>query len=216
MEVKEIRRRNVHHLVKEAGGPTAFGVMVQRDQVQVSQWVAGKSIGSNLARHIEDAIGRPVGWLDAPHWDDADEPTPAALVEIPIYSARVSAGPGADNRDAAKIGTLFFRPSSLAKKGIAQEHAHVFPVDGDSMIPRLYKGDVVMIDTTQTTIRNGKIYVLRIGDDDSLVKRLFQLPDGKIRVCSDNKSDPQYADFEVDQHDVTIIGRVRWIGSWED
>lgn len=215
MNSKEIRRRNIAWLVKLADGPTLFGERVGRDQVQVSQWVGGKSVGDKLARHIEDACDYPEGWLDTPHWDDAEDPPEEALTEIPVYDARAAAGFGADNAEARKVGTLFFRPRSLERKLISSSSAHVFSVSGDSMVPRLYHGDSVLFDTSDTEVRNGKIYVLRIGDD-TLVKRLFQQSDGFVRVTSDNRADPQYADFSVRQDEIEVIGRVRWVGSWEE
>jgi phage repressor protein C with HTH and peptisase S24 domain len=215
MEAKEIRRKNVYALVKAMGGPTAFGAAVGRDQVQVSQWTAGKPLGDKLARHIEDSLGKPLGWLDAPHWDEAEDIPAETLTEIPVYDARAAAGFGADNAEARKIGTLFFRPRSLERKAIRSENAHVFSVSGDSMVPRLYHGDSVLFDASDTGIKNGKIYVLKVGDD-TLVKRLFQQPDGFVRVSSDNKADPQFADFSVRQDEVTVLGRVRWVGSWEE
>ena len=70
MDNKAVRARNIEHLVRTHMGPTAFGRLVDRDQVQVSQWLGGKPIGDRLARHIEDSLAKPTGWLDQPHWED--------------------------------------------------------------------------------------------------------------------------------------------------
>jgi hypothetical protein len=51
-------------LVAAAGGPTEFGKLVGREQVQVSQWLGGKNVGDRLARDIEEKLGKRTGWLD--------------------------------------------------------------------------------------------------------------------------------------------------------
>lgn len=78
MDATSTRARNVAMLVEQAGGPTAFGKLIDRDQVQVSQWTSEtkpKAIGGRLARYIEGKLGREKGWLDHPQWN-AHEPAP--------------------------------------------------------------------------------------------------------------------------------------------
>jgi hypothetical protein len=69
MDNKAVRKRNIEWLVPLHGGSTEFGKLVERDQVQVSQWLGGKPIGDKLARHVEAKLGKPVGWLDQPQWE---------------------------------------------------------------------------------------------------------------------------------------------------
>lgn len=71
MDASRTRTLNIAMLVEQAGGPTMFGKLIDRDQVQVSQWMSAKKpkpIGGRLARYIEGKIGREAGWLDQPHW----------------------------------------------------------------------------------------------------------------------------------------------------
>jgi len=75
MDVSEVRARNLRLLVQRAGGPTAFGLLVGRDQVQVSQWTSEKTqkvVGTRLARDIERQLELERGWLDRPQWTGAD------------------------------------------------------------------------------------------------------------------------------------------------
>jgi hypothetical protein len=64
MDNKSVRRQNIKLLVQKAGGPTEFGKLIDREQVQVSQWVGGKNIGDRLARHIEERLHVAEGTLD--------------------------------------------------------------------------------------------------------------------------------------------------------
>lgn len=138
-------------------------------------------------------------------------------VEIPVWDARAAAGNGSINDSATgPKGSILFRERSLAKKGIRPETSHVCYVHGESMTPRLRDGDAVLFDTSETIVRPGKVYVIRKGDE-VFIKRLFPEA-GRIRVSSDNKGDPQWADWFVDSFDpdFTVVGRVRWVGSWEE
>jgi hypothetical protein len=81
MDAKTSRTEKIRLLVAEAGGPTRFAETFgagRWTQAKVSQWVsdsAPKGIGHKLARAIEQATGKPAGWLDslsgAAHMDDA-------------------------------------------------------------------------------------------------------------------------------------------------
>lgn len=139
------------------------------------------------------------------------------VTEIPVWDARAAAGNGSVNEEGVgPKGSILFRERSLGKKGISAGSSHVCYVQGDSMTPRLRDGDAVLFDTKDTTVRPGKVYVVR-RSDEVFIKRLF--PEGaRIRVSSDNKSDPQWQDWfvEADDPDFEIIGRVRWVGSWEE
>lgn len=72
MDNKAVRKANIEALVAEAGGPTEFGKLIEREQVQVSQWLGGKPIGDRLARHIEEKLGKARGWLDVQQWRIAE------------------------------------------------------------------------------------------------------------------------------------------------
>jgi phage repressor protein C with HTH and peptisase S24 domain len=143
-------------------------------------------------------------------------PLSSDLVEVPVFDLAVAAGGGAMNFDMPAKGSLMFQASSLRRKGISAKTSAVGYVRGDSMLPRLRDGDALLFDRADTSVRPGKVYVIRKGDE-AFVKRLF--PEGlRYRVVSDNKADPQWTEWYVDVHDpdLEIVGRVRWVASWED
>jgi hypothetical protein len=77
MDATTNRTRNIAMLVEQSGGPTAFGKLVDRDQVQVSQWTSDakpKPIGGRLARYLEEKLGHERGWLDQPQWEGGTAP----------------------------------------------------------------------------------------------------------------------------------------------
>jgi phage repressor protein C with HTH and peptisase S24 domain len=142
----------------------------------------------------------------------------SAYLTIPVHSAHVSAGHGAKNGEVTEIGSLLFRPRSLSKRDISESAAQVWYVTGNSMFPRLREGDAVLFDCNDRDPVDGKLYVIEWGKDkQTYVKRLYHELDGAIRVVSDNPA-PEFRDRIVQPGDAgfRVLGRVRWIGSWED
>jgi hypothetical protein len=71
---QEAYRIKLQLLAKEAGGVGKFAAMIGKSPAQVSQWINGskdsktgkpRSIRPESLRLIEDALGKPAGWLDA-------------------------------------------------------------------------------------------------------------------------------------------------------
>lgn len=119
-----------------------------------------------------------------------------------------SGGPGAVNTEHDEVDGLSFSRKWLAKRGLNPSRCEVINVTGYSMEPRLTKGDKVLVDTADTTPRSGNAYVLLQGDE-LLVKYCQLLPDGKLRVSSQNEHYPPY-DIDLEHSTgVSIIGRVR-------
>jgi phage repressor protein C with HTH and peptisase S24 domain len=82
-------------------------------------------------------------------------------------------------------------------------------VRGDSMEPTLLDGDVVMVDTAQTSPSPAGIFVLHDGFG-LVAKRLEYLPvrdPPAIRVISDNI---RYGAIERPAEEIRIIGRIVW------
>jgi SOS-response transcriptional repressor LexA len=82
---------------------------------------------------------------------------------------------------------------------------HWVAVRGDSMTPTLLPGERVMVDTTDTAIGQGGVFVLRDPDGEVLVKRLRKLKGGEIEVVSDND---RQGNAVHAANDISIIGRV--------
>lgn len=80
---------------------------------------------------------------------------------------------------------------------------------GDSMFPTLINGDWVIIDTTQRVLNlDDKVWACSVYGAGA-VKRLKAIGKGRVEVRSDN---PVAGNREVDGDDLTILGRVIWVG----
>lgn len=136
--------------------------------------------------------------------------------DITSYAQAAAAGDGASPDEYAETDRLKFKSSSLRKKGLHARKLAVFYADGDSMEGRIHNGDALLFDQDDTTPRDGKIFVVKY-KGDYLVKRLEQYGQQWF-LKSDNTDDPKWKKpVPVTIGDTCeIIGRVRWIGSWED
>jgi len=128
--------------------------------------------------------------------------------EIPHYNIQAAAGSGAIPVNEEQLKPLAFRRDWLAKRHLSPASLVIVDVRGDSMEPKLQDGDLVLVDTSQTDIANGKTYVLRM-DGHLLVKNLQRIPHGLVLVSSFNAGfSPYEADLCDESLDMAVIGRV--------
>lgn len=151
---------------------------------------------------IEGAEGGP----KEPDWAD-----------VKGYAQAVGLGKGAEAVEYAETHLLKFRADSLARKRLVPANLHVMYGAGDSMLPRIHQGDAVLFDTQDTKPRDGSLYVVQ-WKGEYYVKRAAVF-DEDVFFTSDNPEGdhnwkrPKRMDAKRDP--ITVIGRVRWIGSWE-
>ena len=103
-----------------------------------------------------------------------------------------------------------FRRDFLEYEHLLTADLIMMDVMGDSMEPLIREGDTILVDQTDNTPVDGKIYVLRI-EDALMVKRMEKIPGG-WRVKSDNPERGFY-DLRGEELDMMhVFGRVRWFG----
>ncbi|WP_366051541.1 helix-turn-helix transcriptional regulator [Moritella sp.] len=130
-------------------------------------------------------------------------------MQLPFYEISASAGVGllAEIEDRPK--SISFEPSWLRSEiGVCPNNVFLMLVDGDSMLPTLKNGSMIMVNRDVDNLSDG-VYVMR-HDNNLLVKRLQMLPGGIIRVKSDNSMyDPwQITKSQLDGEELALIGRV--------
>lgn len=200
---------------------TALGV----SQGMIWQWAKGRRpVPATRAQALAAAVGIEDPALISAAYRVVAASIPSSnttgsqaetFAEIPMWSARVGAAVSEPEAESELVGSLLFRPASLKRKRINAAASHVFYVSGDSMAPTIKDGAVVLFDTSDRTLRSGKLYVIA-WSGERLVKRLFN-EGGVVKVVSDNPS-PAYPERVVqpDDYSFEIVGRVRWTASWED
>ncbi len=175
---------------------------------------------------LAQAAGVGVGWLAG---GEGQEPRLASTAG-PMRPA--SAGAGLDLRDyvllprrpeAAAAGSET-PPPPTAVEFIAFRHEwvrFVFGIDpsrlvletavGESMLPGIQDGDLLLVDATADRFRSFGVYVLEIAGE-RLVKRVQPKLDGSLALISDNRAyETEYVPSEQ-ASDVHVVGRVIWTG----
>jgi phage repressor protein C with HTH and peptisase S24 domain len=141
--------------------------------------------------------------------DNAAPPYEAGdFVNIPLNSGRISAGGGLIAESFIDM-RVAFRRDWLLRKG-DPEKMSIIRVQGDSMVPTLQGGDIVLVDHGRNYVDpQGGIYAIASGDH-IMIKRLQLIhPSGMLRIISDNE---KYEPIETDPGKVIINGRVIWFG----
>lgn len=138
--------------------------------------------------------------------------------DILAYSQAVGLGKGAEAQEYAETHKLKFRSDSLQRKHLKPNNLAVMYGNGDSMEPRIKKGDAVLFDTGDTRPRDDTIFVVQ-WKGEYFAKRCMILDDN-VYFKADNPSGDHAWNkpkaMNAKREPITIIGRVRWIGSWED
>jgi phage repressor protein C with HTH and peptisase S24 domain len=101
-------------------------------------------------------------------------------------------------------------PPDFVRHGLGATPSQIvlIPVVGHSMEPRLYAGDRVMVDLSQSAYAGDAIYVINDGDDVMKVKTLSKIvgsSPARFRIVSE--ANPERYD-ELQHDDFRIIGRV--------
>lgn len=130
---------------------------------------------------------------------------------VPGYRIEVSAGHGAVISSEKPTRYLAFRHKWLQFRGLKPENLALVFARGDSMEPTIHDNNTVMIDTSQTELIDGNIYVIRT-DNHLVVKRIQKLVNKGILLLSDNKEYKEQMLEPNEANDLAVIGRVVWIG----
>ncbi|PKG74207.1 XRE family transcriptional regulator [Shewanella sp. GutCb] len=150
--------------------------------------------------------------------NDSETATAVAISEfneefilIPGYHVAVSTGHGKLCPDEQIKRHLAFRRKWLKFRGFVADGLAVVFASGDSMEPTIHTNNTLLVNTADTKLTDGSIFVLRFGEE-LYAKRLQKRFDGDILLISDNK---EYEDQIVKADEIDklhIIGKVVWIG----
>ena len=131
---------------------------------------------------------------------------------VAIPSVEVSASMGGGNViDEEPQGKPYHFQRSWIRYKLRAKPAdlRIMHVEGDSMLPTLHHGDIVLVDLARRAPTPPGIFVLHDGMG-LVAKRLDHIPNSeppRVRIISDN---PLYAPYEGTAEEVNIIGRIRW------
>ncbi|WP_312252743.1 S24 family peptidase [Stenotrophomonas sp.] len=174
---------------------------------------------------IAEALGVSPKWLQTGRGpmeagsasnDDSD------WADIAGYAQAIGLGGGPEAQEYAETHRLKFRAESLARKRLRPSNLAVMYGKGDSMEPRIHSGDAILFDTSDTNPRDGQMYVVMVDGGGAAkeyhVKRCEVIDDLVFFKADNPRGDHNWRKpkrLDSPRHPIQIIGRVRWIGSWE-
>lgn len=193
-----------------------------------------KKIGEDFAREIEEKLGQPRYALDSPFraldpglvskpaeasmlgpisaWDDETELDDDEVAIPLLKDVRVAAGTGriAEDYDSGK--KIRMGKYTLRNQGVQFDKAVCVTVHGNSMEPALPEGSTVGVNLGNTTVKDGKVYVIK-HDDELRVKQLYRLPGDGLRLRSFNRAEHDDEDYTVQDmidKNISVVGKVFW------
>ena len=162
--------------------------------------------GSAPARTLTGVKVRPIVT-----YENLEELPQESTVLITRIDVELSAGNGRETWHIEEKEPLPFQADYIRSLDAKPKNLVAVKVNGDSMETRLFDKDTVVVDTADTRVpANGGVFAL-VYAGELLVKRLFRLPDGGMKIVSDNAT--RYAPVDVGpEHveNVSIIGRVKY------
>mgnify|MGYP006279962051 FL=1 len=202
----------------KSGGtrPSFFGMKALAEAAGVSMdWLAGLDSGD--AGDVEggpDIVARDAN--GATHAIEAKDSSGLSgqgdFVLLPRYEVRAAAGGGAVVHSEQVVDYLAFKREWVANHlGRNQAGLVLIEAFGSSMEPKIYHGDLLLVDTSIERIRDQAVYALNIWGE-LLVKYVSRLPGGGVRVFSENPNYPSQDLSEGDAKQLVVVGQVVWVG----
>lgn len=130
---------------------------------------------------------------------------------IPMLDVIASAGPGFENEAPRQLEALPFPRSLLRELSVSEKDARFLVARGDSMLPSIQDGAIVLIDSSFQRAKDDGIYVVVVGDAVR-IKRIRLGWQGAIQLISDSEHYPNEQLAPPDAEALQIAGKVVWAG----
>jgi len=222
---KQIRLENLRSLVKEFRTAEEVARRADTAPMYLSQILNGaksstgreRGVGDALAKKLEIGCDKPEGWMDMPHGTQhptgmqaviVAEPDDPNFYHIPKVQLVLRAGvTGFQTVPEIYDGSVL----SVNKNWVDRNKYHpgtlvAMSVVGDSMEPNLYEGDLVIINTADTQMRDGAVFAFNF-EGEAVIKRLVK-ERGEWWLFSDNTDQIRHRPKGCRGGDCIIIGRV--------
>lgn len=133
-----------------------------------------------------------------------------AFALVDLLDIRVSAGSGAINGSHESVGRFAFSRAWLARKNVKPEQAKIVRARGDSMADKINNGDILLVDTANTTLDQDGVYVIQLDGHDYVKVLQRDFSTGGLQILSYNEAyKPQHLTAEQ-AAELHISGRVVW------
>ncbi len=134
------------------------------------------------------------------------------FVKLPLYDVEASCGGGSLIHSEQIVDYLAFKSAWVRfELGADPQRLALIRASGDSMLPTVVAGDLLLLDLSIDRVEHDAIYALNL-NGLLYVKRIQTRFDGTVIVKSDNPAydEQRFSPDEAGQ--LRIIGRVIWMG----
>lgn len=183
----------------------------------VNQWITGdiKSIKLEYALGIQEAFGYNAIWLVLGKGNKRDtkkielESIEDHTIAVRRVIFKISAGIAGfsvdflDNGDAG--APVYVTKHWLESRGYLPEKLYAIEVSGHSMVPSLFEGDIVIVNTGDTGMVDGEVYAVNF-EGETTVKRL-ERDMRQWYLASDNPDRTRYP-RKMCEESTYILGRI--------
>lgn len=211
--------------LKEALGSESVNSFAKKCEIAEStmrNYFKNRLPDAGLALRMADILEINLEWLISgrePKEKDATAVSSASanvaisdqFTMVPRLDVQASAGNGSLAQSEEPIDFLAFQDSWLRERKISPRFARILTARGDSMEPTIRDGDVLLVDTSITSVYDNAIYIV-VYNGHVLVKRVNLKRDGALTIISDNDRHPPEEVPLAEVPDLHIAGRVMWFG----
>lgn len=203
----------LRQIIAKVGNASTLARRVGVSNSALTRYLAGSEPSRRVLMALADAADVSLEWLirgtgRAQPWAPTD--LPKTMTTLPLYRL-AGKEPGVFG-DA--MPTIFraqaFCSEWLRDQDLDSEHLAAMKMPGDAMRPTLSSGDILLIDTRQNQITDGRIHLITDHTRNLLLRRLQVHIGGQVRVLADNSD---YNETTVNADQLTVLGLVVWRGA---
>ncbi|KQR76081.1 transcriptional regulator [Rhizobium sp. Leaf341] len=203
---------------------------IDRDQVALNIGVSKSALASyergdtepsaSVLNAYRERYGANLIWLVTGQEEEAGAgqvvpagPLSSEFIRLPQYDVAASAGRGVVTYVEHAANEVTFEKRFLRGLGAQPESCFLMWAKGDSMLPTFPDGAMLIVDQSQQTVDDGRIYVFN-AEGNLLVKRARWRFDGSLDLMSDNVAGNYPVESFVTDRivDLIVVGRVVWYG----
>lgn len=202
MKIVDNRRNKLKEWFSERSIP-------EGEKSYISQLVNGKaSFGEKAARRLELTYGMPKLFLDTSNASEINLENNPDFPAIKKVRIRVSAGITGYGIDSYENdgSVIVFKADWYRVNNFNPEKLIALTVSGESMEPTLYDGDTVVINTADTTLKDGEVFVFNL-EGEVVIKRAVK-DSGQWWLDSDNKNNTRFTRKSCPEGICIPIGKV--------
>lgn len=146
---------------------------------------------------------------------EIDAPPRELYVLIPQLLDENSFVPSKNDEHVGLTEGMVFRRGWIREMDLHVPALRILYVSDESMAPHICAGDILMIDTSDVVVADGGVYLIRLPDGRTTVRRVVRQISGSWVLRCDNLDKQSYPDELISDPSISqlpVVGKVAWRG----